>query len=222
MRDDNTIAYSAKSESQRKQYHKRKAAESRARKKEADALAEGANCQSEKEWFDLNRSKLTPAQLAEMQELHERALDQIHFVRTAQKTDEHFEDDVQDFIDFVREHPCPHLGAGYVADETIQPDWRTGFYHGGAQFYHDASLLKRLYAEGPATERFVKYGYLSGVPDWIVIRFLAGEDEHGLPKVDAQGYPTPDFKPWSFDAIAALLGMKQNEHTGEWRYKNKP
>jgi hypothetical protein len=90
---------------------------------------------------------------------------------------------VDDLVECVRENPCPHLG-GIHENEAVPPDWK--------KFWIKPELFALLIQEGEATEMYVRYGLLSGVPDWQVHRFLA------------------DRAGWTFDRVCDLLGWRVN------------
>ena len=148
------------------------------------------NTEAKDEWSSRNRALLSPSELEAMLAQDAACLDYIRMMEYAGKHNISLEDlnyifekdCVADLVEFVKQNPCPHLG--YIhKDPDIPPNWSS------AKYWQDPALLGRLYAEGPATERVVKYGLLSGVSDYRVDRFLQ------------------DKAKWSWDKVAVLLGM---------------
>jgi hypothetical protein len=218
MRDDDTIAYSAKSESQKKQYHKKKAAESRQRKKDQESIAEGASCKTREEWWALNRSKMSEADLKEALDLHERCLDEVYWIQHGQEVspdDEEcyvgLDEGINGLIEFIAEHPCPRLGYRTAGD--LPPDW------GRTEYWKSPEMLSRIAFEGDATLLYARTGLLSGVPDWMIWNLLTEEPEHFLEGSDIwTGKPWwilgHRAKDWTTTRIGLLVGMSFGKRDG--------
>jgi hypothetical protein len=145
------------------------------------------------EFWRVNRENLPADKLAEMTTLHERSLDELYWMKHGQNVDSSDPDyvslaeGVADLVEFVRNHPSPHLGAWLASELPL--DW------GSQKFWANPQMMESIASEGHATEVYAKYGYLTGVPDWRVYFFLIEE----LPKLGR--------KKWSHDDVAKLLGM---------------
>jgi hypothetical protein len=164
-----------------------------------------SSSETKDDWWASNRALLPQSELVAMLMQDGLCLDQIHWMEHGDKVpadDPDFvsmEEGVDCLVDFVKKNPCPHLGA-IRQDPDIPSDWSTGVWRKNAKYWHDPALLDRLYAEGPATERLVKYGLLSGVPDFRVERFLVGKAK------------------WLWQKVADLLGYKI-DHNNTVRYR---
>jgi hypothetical protein len=152
--------------------------EYRERKKQREEAAKVAavnECKDQKAWWAKNKTENPPT--AEALALHERCLDLICWMRTGHEIDlsdscyVDLKEGTADLLEFVREHPGPHLGYA-VRNQDIPSDWSTGVWHNDKKYWHDESLLQMLTNEGPATECYVKFGLLQGLPDSTVINFL--------------------------------------------------
>jgi hypothetical protein len=140
---------------------------------------------TESEWHAKNREALTATELAAMQEKDEYIRSLLYSMRTinAQELDSELLDTV---LDFVKQNPCPHLGYAHIGglNSQIAPDWSSRPY------WQDPKLIALLEAEGPATASRARYGYLTSIPDWLLIEFLTKKAG------------------WSWDAAAKLVGYK--------------
>jgi hypothetical protein len=155
--------------------------------------------EAEEEWWARNRALLPPTELEAMIAQDALCLDYVTVLDYATRNNISLDDlnyildekdCVADLVEFVKQNPCPRLGRIHK-DPDIPTDWSTGVWRKGAKYWQDPALLERLYAEGPATERIVKYGLLSGVPDWRVSRFLLDAAKWPWMKVaDLLGYET--------------------------------
>jgi hypothetical protein len=146
------------------------------------------------EFWAANRAMLSETELAEKCAQHERVLDQMHWLKHGDKVDPNDPDfvslseGVEDLVAFVRENPSPHLG--YITkSEDIPPDWSS------RKFWKNASLMSLLCGEGEATTAYVKYGFLIGVSDALVHRFLT------------------DRAGWSFEKVSDLLGWHEDSNS---------
>lgn len=179
--------------------------EQRAREKaKLEALAKGAP-ETQKEWWATQRAGLKPEQLEDFQARHLRVDTLLTALIYAQKhnlskeaANDIFQDVldtgdlVQDIIEFAKANPCPHLGR-VCRNPEINGDWP------GSPFWTQPELLKMLYAEGPATEAYVRFGYLIGVPDWQVERFLN------------------DYAGWSWEEAGKFVGYRIDQ-SGRVKY----
>jgi hypothetical protein len=210
MRDDDAVRYVDKTPDQKRQYHKKRAAESRQRKRDADTITEGAACETRAEWWALCRSKMTEAELQAALGLHEECMSYVRWLQFGApftpEPDLSMQDMVDDLVQFVREHPCPRLGSLTAGD--LPPDW--------GEYWKDAVMLKRIEAEGPATYLYARTGLLSGLPDHYVWRFLLDEHVYGGPPLNPLGK-----KAWNPQDALHLVGMVTTK-IGDWtetRYK---
>jgi hypothetical protein len=122
---------------------------------------------TEAEWWAKNREALTATELFLMEDKDAYCRDLLHSMRIVVNIKEDLEL-IDIVLDFVKQNPCPHLGYVHIGGLTssIPPDWPSRFY------WQDPQLTALLEAEGKATACRVRYGYLSGLPDWQVVEFL--------------------------------------------------
>jgi hypothetical protein len=130
--------------------------------------------ETEKEWWEGNRATLAPETLAAMVEQEAYIRDVLYGMQIVVGMPKSDPELIQIVVDLVKEHGTAHLGR-ITRDPDIPADWSTGVFHGNAKYWQDTKLLSKLIAEGPATERYVKFGLLSGLPDWRVEEFLTGK-----------------------------------------------
>ena len=172
--------------------------ERKKQKKTAEKVAAVDACQTQQQWFEKNRAELEPEKLKELQARHERVLDSIHSMGHGAELDPSdplyvsVEGIVDILLDDIRTYgECPHLGY-IMRDQEIPSDWSTGAWRDGRKYWHDPELLQMLYAEGAATELYVKYGLLSGPPDWIAVNFLTAHGQDWNKAASAVGYFVPE------------------------------
>jgi hypothetical protein len=186
----------AKSDSQR-------AWEYRERKKAKEAAAKVAAvdaCQTQNDWWQKNRAELDPEKLKQLQARHEQTLDMIHSMEHGGELDlldplyVSVEAIIDILLDDLSKGDCPHLGY-ILKNSDIPSDWSTGAWRDGQTYWHDPALVQMLEAEGPATALYVRYGFLSNPPDWIVVDFLT---THG----------------WEWNKAAAVVGYYVPESNG--------
>ena len=177
-------------EKQRQKWRVKKQKQRAALKQHKQALG----TEDRSEWFERNRAELKSEELADWKAQDDYVRDLLFSMETVVNVRELGPELIEIVTEFVRENPCPHLG--YVMrSHEIPSDWSTGVLRKNAKYWQDAALLELLYAEGPATERYVKYGLLSGIPDWRVARFLTDKAKWPWEKVSALlGYITDDGK----------------------------
>jgi len=127
--------------------------------------------ETENEWWESNRTTLAPETRETMKEQDAHIRDVLLSMKTVIDVQQLDPELIQIVVDLVTEHGTAHLGC-ITRDPDIPADWSTGVFHGYAKYWQDTTLLSKLVAEGPATERYVKFGLLSGLPDWRVVEFL--------------------------------------------------
>jgi hypothetical protein len=133
-------------------------------------------CGTRQEWFEKNRVELDPEKLNQLQGRHEQVLATLDWMEDGYLLDPSDEcfvsivDGVDILLDDLSKSDSPHLG--YVKrNQDVPSDWSTGIWS-GKKYWHDAELLQMLESEGPATALYVRYGFLSNPPDWMVVDFL--------------------------------------------------
>jgi hypothetical protein len=178
-------------EKKRKEWREKKR-KSRAKEKQ---IKVAQSTEAESAWHERNRTLLSPTELEAMLAQDRLCLEHIEMMEYAIKHNISLDDlnyifekdSVAELVEFIKTHGVAHLG--YIhKDPDIPPGWSSGKY------WQDQRLLELLYAEGPATENVVKYGLLSGVPDYRVGEFLR------------------KIAKWSWYKVAALLGQGIDSH----------
>jgi hypothetical protein len=166
----------------------------RKKQREAAAVTEAIEaCKTEREWWEKNRSELDVEKLGQLQDRHEEILARLDWMEEGYLLDPSdpcfvsISDGVDLLVDDLSKGGCPHLGYVKRNHQDIPSDWSTGIWS-GKKYWHDPGLLKMLYAESPATELYVKYGFLSNLPDWTIVKFLR------------------DIAKWDWDKAASLVG----------------
>jgi hypothetical protein len=134
---------------------------------------------SEKEWWAGNRATLKPEELTAMREQDAYIRDILFSMETVVDVLQSDPVLIEIVEDIVKERGTAHLG--YIFRSDLPSDWSS------CEYWKDAELLQKLYAEAPSLEQFVKFGLLSTLPDWKVVAFL-------------------DRAGWSFQKAADLIG----------------
>jgi hypothetical protein len=161
-----------------------------AEKRTKEAIALG----TKKEFWLKNRQALSAAELDDLQDQHRAVREFQTWMKDPAAED--FAEGLQALLDFVREKESPRLG--YILhDQNIPRGWPS------QKFWADAGLLKALSAENSATERYVLYGYLSGVPDWQVVEFLTTRAG------------------WKWDDAAKVVGYVEDPRTNTIVYRTR-
>jgi hypothetical protein len=142
-----------------REYNRQAKRDQRERERNAEEAGESSTLA---EFQAKNRASLSKTELAPKLELHERVLDQVHFMETAQPGDEFFAEDVADLREFLEEHGVVHCGY-FRKDPEVPANWSS------LEWWKDAWLLPKCLAE---FGDWARYGLLSGLPDWITLRFL--------------------------------------------------
>ena len=145
---------------------------------------------SQSEWWDKNRATLPAETLQAMRE-QDVYLRDVLFSMESIVNVEWDPELIGIVLDLVKQHGVVHLSY-IVKDPDIPPDWSSQSY------WQDRALLAKLYAEGPATEIFVRFGFLSALPDWKVEQFLTTKAG------------------WTWEQATSLLGQKASR--GGMRY----
>ena len=192
LQELSAIPQRERTQAEEREYGKLHARRSR-RKARAEQIASTAN--SRPEFWESNRTALSPQELASMLTLHQRVEDILFWMEHGHEldpTDEDFvslESGVADLLEFMREHGTARLG--YIkADQDIPADWST------REFWRSSELLTKLCDENYPTAQYVRYGLHAALPDWLVANFLTGRAG------------------WSFEKVNALLGRVVTKENG--------
>jgi hypothetical protein len=166
---------------------KRKNSRERKRKQRAIDQKEkaAARTATEREWWEGNRSALSPEELQEMQAQDERCHDLLDWMELCGYENEGFEfvsveEITNQVVEFVKAHEVTHLGR--ISKNNLPADWPS------QQYWRNADLMLKLTDENKQTEQFVKFGLLAAPPDWRVIEFLT------------------DRAGWTWQAAAQVVG----------------
>jgi hypothetical protein len=153
------------SESALKIRRARDAARHRRKRAEAAQARAALSRSTEADFHELNRSSLPVAE-REAMEAQDREVRELMYSMSAVSNVLESDPELIDIVvQFVKDFPCPHLG-GVTRDPNIPADWSS------TEYWKDSELREALESENDATATFIRYGYLSGIPDWRVINFL--------------------------------------------------